>query len=200
MVNASGISNQLTPDRAAPEPAECPPDSKLPENSQENLDARLDHAIEETFPTSDPVSVTITKGPEPHRPDQEASSSSADDQQSRAEQGSTAHVLDQVREALNDVAGSATEAAGNVYSRGERYAQQAREQYPAAERYIREGQQAVTHRVTESPLLALFVAGAIGYALAWLIHGQRRGPDEHIPDYGRTNRGYAPQRDEQRRH
>ena len=32
MVNASGISNQLTPDRAEPKPAECPPDSKLPEN------------------------------------------------------------------------------------------------------------------------------------------------------------------------
>jgi ElaB/YqjD/DUF883 family membrane-anchored ribosome-binding protein len=197
MVNASGISSQLTPDREERKSAECPPDNKLPENSQENLDARLDHAIEETFPTSDPVSVTITKGPEP---DQKVHSSSADDQQSRAEQGSTEHVLDQVREALNDVAASATEAAGTVYSRGERYARQAREQYPEAERYIREGQQAVTRRVTESPLLALFVAGAIGYALAWLIHGQRRGPDEHIPDYGRTNRGYAPQRDEQRRH
>ncbi|ANY77490.1 hypothetical protein BB934_04005 [Microvirga ossetica] len=197
MVNASGVSSQSTPDREEHKSAECPPDNKLPENSQENLDARLDHAIEETFPTSDPISVTITKGPEPH---QEANSSLADDQQSRAEQGSIEHVLDQVREALNDVAGNATEAAGNVYSQGERYARQAREQYPEAERYIREGQQAVTHRVTESPLLALFVAGAIGYALAWLIHGQRRGPDEHVPDYGRTNRGYAPQRDEQRRH
>ena len=96
--------------------------------------------------------------------------------------------------------GVPSEAAGNVYSQGERYARQAREQYPEAERYIREGQQAVTHRVTESPLLALFVAGAIGYALAWLIHGQRRGPDEHVPEYGRTNQGYAPHRDEQRRH
>jgi hypothetical protein len=34
----------------------------LPENSKENLDAKLDHAIEETFPTSDPISVSITKG------------------------------------------------------------------------------------------------------------------------------------------
>jgi len=200
MVNAPSISSQSTPDRAEPKPAECPPDNKLPENSQENLDARLDHAIEETFPTSDPVSVTITKGPEPARADQEARSSSADDQQSRPEPAPIEHVLDQVREALNDVAGSASEAAGNVYSQGERYARQARERYPETERYIREGQQAVTHRVTESPLLALFVAGAIGYALAWLIHGQRRGPDEHVPEYGRTNQGYAPHRDEQRRH
>src|SRR5215217_1268836 len=128
MVNASGISGQSTSDKEGHKSAECPPDNKLPENSQENLDARLDHAIEETFPTSDPVSVTITKGPEPARPDQEARASSADDQQSRAEQGSAEHVLDQVQEALNDVTGSAAEAAGNVYSRSERYARQAREQ------------------------------------------------------------------------
>ena len=36
-------------------------DRKLPENSKENLDKKLDHAIEETFPTSDPISVKITK-------------------------------------------------------------------------------------------------------------------------------------------
>ena len=35
--------------------------SELPGNSQENLDGKLDHALEETFPTSDPVSVSITR-------------------------------------------------------------------------------------------------------------------------------------------
>jgi hypothetical protein len=39
-----------------------PSDAALPENTRENLERKLDHAIEETFPTSDPVSVTITKG------------------------------------------------------------------------------------------------------------------------------------------
>jgi hypothetical protein len=124
----------------------------------------------------------------------------ADDQQDQPEQGSTEHVLDQVREALSDVADQAFGAARDVYSRGEHYARQASERYPQAERYVREGRQAVTHRMTESPLLALFLAGVAGYALAWLIHGQWRGRDEHIPDYGRTNRGYAAQRDEHRRH
>jgi hypothetical protein len=38
-----------------------PGDKKLPENSKENLDKRLDHAAEESFPGSDPVSVKITK-------------------------------------------------------------------------------------------------------------------------------------------
>jgi len=195
MVNAPGISSQSAPGREDGKSAECPPDSKLPENSQENLDSRLDHAIEETFPTSDPVSVTITKGPEPEKLDQEARPSSSNDQQGEPEQGSTEQILDQVREALNDVAGSAAEAAGNVYKRGEQYARQAREQYPQAERYVRKGQRAVSHRMAENPLLSLVVAGGIGYVLAWMIHGQRQGRDEHVADYGRTNRGYAPHRD-----
>jgi ElaB/YqjD/DUF883 family membrane-anchored ribosome-binding protein len=195
MVNPFGINGQSTPDKNGGKSIESSLDNSLPENSQENLDARLDHAIEETFPTSDPVSVVITKGPEPDSPDQEALFPSADDQQSQPEQASTEHLLDQVREALHDVADQASGAARDVYSRGEHYARQAREQYPEAERYIRDGQRAVTRRVTGNPLLALFVAGATGYALAWMIHGHRRAHEAHVPDYGRTDRGYAPHRE-----
>ena len=67
----------------------------------------------------------------------------------------------------------ASEAARDVYNRGEHYVRQAREQSPEAERYIRAGQRAVTQRVTENPLLALLVAGIAGYALAWLIHSEK---------------------------
>jgi hypothetical protein len=38
-----------------------PRDKKLPENSKENLDRKLDEGVEESFPASDPVSVKITK-------------------------------------------------------------------------------------------------------------------------------------------
>jgi hypothetical protein len=192
------VGSQSTPDRQEDKSVDRPSDNRPAENSQQNLDARLDHAIEETFPTSDPVSVTITKGPEPDRPDQEAHSSLADDQQGQPEQGSTEHVLDQVREALNGVADGASGVAREAYTRGEHYVRQARDQYPEAERYIREGQRAVTERVAGNPLLALLMAGAIGYALAWMIHGQRRTREAHVPDYGRIDRGYAPHRDEQR--
>ena len=195
MVNPLGINGQSSPDKNGGKSIESSLDNSLPENSHENLDARLDHAIEETFPTSDPVSVTITKGPEPDGPDQGARSSSAGEQGGPPEQDSTEQILDQVREALHDVADQASGAAREVYNRGEHYARQAREQYPEAERYVREGQRAVTRRVTENPLLVLFVAGVAGYALAWMIHGQRRGRDEHIPEYGRTDRGYAPHRE-----
>jgi ElaB/YqjD/DUF883 family membrane-anchored ribosome-binding protein len=197
MVNAPGVSSQSTPDENDGKSVAGSSDHNLPENSQENLDARLDHAVEETFPTSDPVSVTITKGPEPDGPDQEARSSSANDHQGQTEQNSTEHLLDQVREALHDVADQASGAARDVYNRGEHYARQARDQYPEAEQYVREGQRAVTHRVTANPLLALFTAGVAGYVLAWLIHGERRDRELSVPDYGRTRRGYAPHRDKQ---
>ena len=70
-----------------------------------------------------------------------------------------------------------------------------REHYPEAERYIREGQEAVTHRLTGNPLLSLFMAGVAGYALAWMIHGQRRDRETRVPDHARTGRGYAPHRE-----
>jgi hypothetical protein len=194
MVNTPSISSQSTSDGEESKAAVSPPDNKLPENSKENLDARLDHAIEETIPTSDPVSVTITKGPEPEPAVQEDRASSAD-----AQQASTEHVLDQVREALHEVTDQASEAARDVYGQGRRYVRQAADRYPEAERYVREGQSLVSHYTTGNPLLSLLMAGAIGYALAWMIHGQRRGQDEHIPDYGRTNRGYAAHRGEPRR-
>lgn len=194
MENAPDVSSQSPSDRDD-KPSEHPSDNRLAENSQENLDARLDHAIEETFPTSDLVSVTITKGPEPDRPDEIALASAADDQQGHTEQESTEEVLDQVREALQDVVDQASSAARDLYNGGERFARRVRGQHPEAERHIRESQRAVTQRVT-GPLLALFMAEVAGYALARLIHGGRQERKVDVPDYGRTDRGYAPHRDE----
>jgi hypothetical protein len=195
MVNPLGINGQSTPEKKGGKSIESSLDNNLPENSQENLDARLDHAIEETFPTSDPVSVTITKGPEPEGTDQGARSTSEGDQGGPPEQESTEQLLDQVREALYDVADQTSGAAREMYDRGEQYARQAREHYPEAERSIREGQRAVTQRVTGNPLLALLMAAVAGYALARLIHSGRQKRKADVPDYGRTDRGYAPHRD-----
>src|SRR4028119_2026345 len=111
IVNSLTASNQPFPGEQG-KPGECPPDNKLIENSQENLDARLDHAVEETFPTSDPISVHITKGPEPDRSDQEAPSSSADDHLGQAEQDPTDQLLAQGREARPHGTGRRARGAG----------------------------------------------------------------------------------------
>ncbi len=193
MANPPHAGSPSAPEREGNGSAKQPLDNDLAENSQENLDARLDHAIEETFPTSDPVSVTVTKGPEPER----ATGRPAGDQQTDPPQGSTEHVLNQVRDALHEVSDQASGVARDMYDRGEHYARQARERYPEAERYIRQGQRTVTQQVAGNPLLALFMAAAAGYALAWLIHSERRNRETDVPDYGRTRRGYAPHRDKQ---
>ncbi len=195
MVNPPHAGSPSAPERERNRSAQQPSDNNSAENSRENLDARLDHAIEETFPTSDPVSVTITKGPEPER---EPRRPAAGDRPSDPPQASTEPVLNKVRDALHEVADQASGVARDVYERGEHYARQAREQYPEAERYIRQGQRAVTQQVTGNPLLALFMAAAAGYALAWLIHGESKNREPDVPDYGRTGRGYAPHRDQQK--
>jgi ElaB/YqjD/DUF883 family membrane-anchored ribosome-binding protein len=180
-------------------PAECPPDSELPENSQENLDAKLDHAIEETFPTSDPVSVSITKGGAIDHESQEAASSAEPGRQNQQAQGRTAEsLLDQATDTLRDAAGSASAAARDAYDQGKRYARQAAERYPEAERYYQEGSRAISQRMAKNPWLSLFVAGAVGYGLAWIIHGRWDTRRNRVPDYARTKRGYAPHRDDQR--
>ncbi len=51
--------------------------------------------------------------------------------------------------------------------------EQGRRRYPEAERYYREGSRAMSRQVEEQPMTALLIAGAVGFALAWLIFGRR---------------------------
>src|ERR671913_451007 len=85
------------------------PDHQLPENSKENLDRKLDHAVKETFPTSDPVSVTITKG---GAIDYDTSDSRAEQSQP---QPSVENLVGQAKETVRDLAGSASDAAREAY-------------------------------------------------------------------------------------
>ncbi len=195
MVNAPSSSGQPDLRKEASQPGTCPPDCDLPENSKENLDAKLDHAIEETFPTSDPVSVSITKGGAIDYDQQDAASATPSHQNQEGED-SIESVLDQVRDALSDVTESASGAARDAYNQGQHYVRQARDRYPEAERYYQDGSRAISQRVSENPWLSLAVAGAVGYALAWMIHGRWDRRHSQVPDYARTRRGDTPQPDE----
>ena len=96
-------------------------------------------------------------------------------------------VVGQAREAVRHVAESASELAQDTYQRGARYVRDGLDRYPEAGRSIREGTQAVSRPVEQHPLTAILVAGAVGYLLAYLIHGSGfRGGREDVPDYGRT--------------
>jgi hypothetical protein len=99
-------------------------DKALPENSKENLDRKLDHAVEETFPTSDPVSVQITKG----------GAIDYDDAGNPLSQGGAEApgYVAQATEALGSVASDAGEMTREAYEQGSQYARSALGSGPSA--------------------------------------------------------------------
>ncbi len=96
-------------------------------------------------------------------------------------------VVGQASEAVRTVAESASAVARDTYERGARAVREGLDRYPEAGRYLSEGGRAVGRPVTENPLLAILAAGAVGYLLAYLIHGGGlRSIQEAVPDYART--------------
>jgi ferritin-like metal-binding protein YciE len=66
------------------------------------------------------------------------------------------------------------------------------EYYDDAARYLETGSRAVVHRVEEQPLAAMLIAGATGYLLAYLVHGDHRSwREEPLPEYARR-RSFEP--------
>jgi ElaB/YqjD/DUF883 family membrane-anchored ribosome-binding protein len=198
--NTPSVQSQPVPGEATSQTKPCPPDCDLPENSMENLDARLDHAIEETFPTSDPISVLVTKqapAQEPEETTPAAFRSQSQEGQDQAGQDTAETLLDQVKEALQDVAQTTSGTVREAYREGQLYMRQAREHYPEAAHYYHDGRRAVRQRMGENPWPSLLVAGVVGYALAWMIHSKPFSRNRHVPDYARTRRGYASHRDDQ---
>ncbi|HKH82839.1 MAG TPA: DUF892 family protein [Gemmatimonadales bacterium] len=58
--------------------------------------------------------------------------------------------------------------------------------YDEAAAYVQTGSRAVVHQVEEQPLAAMLIAGATGYLLAYMIHGDHRSRrEEPVPDYAR---------------
>ena len=87
-----------------------------------------------------------------------------DDQKSQQNRRSTEHVLDQVREALNDVAGSASEVAG-ACSAGASAMRVKLANSTLKLSIMLVTLRLVTRHTTGNPLLSLFVAGAT--AMRW---------------------------------
>jgi hypothetical protein len=59
--------------------------------------------------------------------------------------------------------------ADKLYQRGQTYLEQGRRYLPEAERYYRQGTEAVSRPVQEHPLATVLAAGALGCALGWLL-------------------------------
>ncbi|TDR93450.1 CsbD family protein [Enterovirga rhinocerotis] len=89
--------------------------------------------------------------------------------------------VDRAKDQAGDYADQARDVADRVVDEGRRYIDEGRryvddglERYQdAAGRSLREGREAVSRQVEQSPLAAMLIAGAVGYALALLIHSRR---------------------------
>src|SRR3954464_10576955 len=79
----------------------------------------------------------------------------------------TGSVLGQATEAVRNVAESASDLAQDTYERGARYAREGWDSLPDVDRYSR----AVSRPVEQNPFMAILAAGAVGYLLAYLVHG-----------------------------
>ena len=90
-------------------------DKILPENSKANLDRKLDHAVKETVPTSDPVSVTITKGGAIDYDEKGQPIASPSEQ---GIQSTTDGLLNDAKETASALAGTATAACPWSYRAG----------------------------------------------------------------------------------
>src|SRR5215211_2747478 len=172
-------------------------DKALPENSQQNLNKKLDRAVEETFPSSDPVSVSITKGGaiEYDHDDDEAEDPSIV-RSNLSQQGTSESLLNQAKEKLSDVGSAVSEAAHEAYTEGSRYVREAVGYHPEMERYYRQSTEAVRQQASDNPLLTLLIGLGLGYAQAWMIHRTASGGARGIPDYARTRRVYARHRED----
>src|SRR3954451_23177846 len=120
MINSPTTGSQPLPREEERKPGEGAPDNQLRENSKENLDTKLDHAIEETFPTSDPISVKITKGGAINYDQPEAPSSAPPQGQGQEGQGPAETLLNQANETLGTVADSLSGAAREAVNQGRR--------------------------------------------------------------------------------
>jgi len=75
-----------------------------------------------------------------------------------------------VKDKARDIADRAGDYASDAY---ERAGDVAGDVYERSGSYLRDGRTAVGARVEENPLVALLIAGAVGYGLALLVHGRR---------------------------
>jgi ElaB/YqjD/DUF883 family membrane-anchored ribosome-binding protein len=174
-------------------------DQKRPaqaESELKKMQQRLvDDTVDDSFPASDPPAWTTTGS-------KSVAARCDADNKDDAPSDKAEELYGQAEDMVRRVADQATDFAKSAYRRGERYLEEGRRRFPEAERHYREGRHAIGQRIDAYPLTALIIAGAVGYGLAWLIHGPSRSErsiQRRSPIYGRRPVNEAYRRDMNRR-
>ena len=121
----------------------------------------VDDAVDDSFPASDPPAWTTS-----------ASKSVAAECEPEALNEIPVPPGEGLGEETGSISQQASQASGiarDIYRRGQTYMEQGRRYLPEAERFYREGTQAISRPVQEHPLTALVVIGALGCALGWIL-------------------------------
>jgi ElaB/YqjD/DUF883 family membrane-anchored ribosome-binding protein len=160
-------------------------DQKRPAHAESELKKMqqrlIDDTVDDSFPASDPPAWTTTGSKSV------AAKSDPDDETQTSNKGAS-HLLGQAEDMVRHVADQASTFARDTYKRGEQYIQEGRRRFPETERYYREARDTIAQPIETHPIAALIIAGAIGYGLAWLIHGHTRSSDSNREPY-RSHRG-----------
>jgi len=144
-------------------------DQKRPahaDNELHKMQQRLvDDTVDDSFPASDPPAWTTTGAKSV------AAKLERDEASDRTESGGDGDGTGTGRRAMDEASRLAREA----YRRSADYVERGREYLPRAG----EAARVVARPVEQYPLMALLVAGAVGYGLAWLIHGRSARDTSH---------------------
>ncbi len=100
----------------------------------------------------------------------------------REAEGKTQQAYGEAKDKARDVAEDVGDYVGDAYERGSEYAREAydrgrdyaRDAYDRSGDLVGNGRRAVRSQVEENPLVALLIAGAVGYGLSLLLHNSNR--------------------------
>jgi hypothetical protein len=160
----------------------------LAENSPTNLDRRFDHALEETFPTSDSVSVVITKGGAIDYDEYGEAVSELPTPSGQEAQHPSERPSKESNDTLRAGADPMTATAHAASDRSVNNTRDAAHERSEAERKVREGARAAPNQAARNPLIMLVAGVGLGYALSWMIHADRSTSKERRPDRTRARR------------
>jgi ElaB/YqjD/DUF883 family membrane-anchored ribosome-binding protein len=128
----------------------------------------VDDTVDDSFPASDPPAWTTSAS-------KSVAAECEPDALNEVPVPPGQGIEEQSSSTLQATAEQAADAARDLYHRSRSYLEQGRRYVPEAERYYRQGTEAIGRPVQEHPVAALVVIGALGCALGWMLGRRTSG-------------------------